>query len=130
MFLGGYAGRRKCCVYYEALQMASREFKADNTIIQVGKAKFGDGSVPVIAGPCAVEGREQFIETAIAVMERGAELLRGGAFKPRTSPYSFQGLGEEGLKIMAEAREITGLPFVTEVMDQKSVSMVAEYGKI
>jgi 3-deoxy-7-phosphoheptulonate synthase len=108
-------------------KMASREFKADNTIIQVGKTKFGDGSVPVIAGPCAVEGREQYIETAIAVMERGAELLRGGAFKPRTSPYSFQGLGEEGLKIMAEAREITGLPIVTEVMDQKSVTMVAEY---
>ncbi|MEA4923820.1 MAG: 3-deoxy-7-phosphoheptulonate synthase [Syntrophomonadaceae bacterium] len=108
-------------------KMASREFKADNTVIQVGQAKFGDGSVPVIAGPCAVEGREQYIETAAAVRERGAELLRGGAFKPRTSPYSFQGLGEEGLKIMAEAREITGLPIVTEVMDQKSVAMVAEY---
>ncbi|MDD4172569.1 MAG: 3-deoxy-7-phosphoheptulonate synthase, partial [Syntrophomonas sp.] len=108
-------------------KMASREFKTENTVIQVGEARFGDGSAPVIAGPCAVEGREQFIETAIAVKEKGALLLRGGAFKPRTSPYSFQGLGEEGLKIMAEAREITGLPIVTEVMDQKSVAMVAEY---
>lgn len=111
-------------------KMASREFKADNTVVQVGKARFGDGSMPVIAGPCAVEGREQYIETAVAVKKRGAQLLRGGAFKPRTSPYSFQGLGEEGLKIMAEAREITGLPIVTEVMDQKSVPMVAEYADI
>ncbi len=108
-------------------KMASREYKVDNTIIKIGNATFGDGSVPVIAGPCAVEGREQFIETAVAVWERGALMLRGGAFKPRTSPYSFQGLGEEGLKIMAEARAITGLPIVTEVMDQKSVPMVAEY---
>ena len=111
-------------------KMASREFKTENTVIQVGEARFGDGSAPVIAGPCAVEGREQFIETAIAVKEKGALLLRGGAFKPRTSPYSFQGLGEEGLKIMAEAREITGLPIVTEVMDQKSVAMIAEYADI
>ncbi len=108
-------------------KMASREYKVDNTIIKIGNATFGDGSVPVIAGPCAIEGREQFIETAVAVWEHGALALRGGAFKPRTSPYSFQGLGEEGLKIMAEAREITGLPIVTEVMDQKSVPMVAEY---
>jgi 3-deoxy-7-phosphoheptulonate synthase len=108
-------------------KMASREFKAFNTVVKVGNSRFGDGSVTIIAGPCAVEGREQFIETAVAVKERGAALLRGGAFKPRTSPYSFQGLGEEGLKIMAEAREITGLPIVTEVMDQKSVTMVADY---
>lgn len=108
-------------------KMASREFKTDNTIIKLGAATFGDGSVPLIAGPCAIEGREQFIETAVAVWERGALLLRGGAFKPRTSPYAFQGLGEEGLKIMAEARDLTGLPIVTEVMDQKSVPMVAEY---
>lgn len=108
-------------------KMASREFKVNNTIVQVGNTSFGNGSIPVIAGPCAVEGREQFLETAVAVKEKGAQLLRGGAFKPRTSPYSFQGLGEEGLKIMAEAREITGLPIVTEVMDQKSVPLVAEY---
>jgi len=108
-------------------KMASREFKVNNTVVQVGNTSFGNGSIPVIAGPCAVEGREQFLETAVAVKEKGAQLLRGGAFKPRTSPYSFQGLGEEGLKIMAEAREITGLPIVTEVMDQKSVPLVAEY---
>jgi len=108
-------------------KMASREFKVNNTVVQVGNTSFGNGSIPVIAGPCAVEGREQFLETAGAVKEKGAQILRGGAFKPRTSPYSFQGLGEEGLKIMAEAREITGLPIVTEVMDQKSVPLVAEY---
>ncbi|MDD4801997.1 MAG: 3-deoxy-7-phosphoheptulonate synthase [Syntrophomonas sp.] len=108
-------------------KMASREFKNENTVIKVGNAFFGDGSIPVIAGPCAVENRERFLTTALEVKERGAALLRGGAFKPRTSPYSFQGLGEEGLKIMAEARDITGLPIVTEVMDQKSVPLVAEY---
>ena len=108
-------------------KMASREFKAEDSVVKVGKTSFGDGSIPVIAGPCAVEGREQFLDTALAVKEKGATLLRGGAFKPRTSPYSFQGLGEEGLKIMAEARELTGLPIVTEVMDQKSVALVAEY---
>jgi 3-deoxy-7-phosphoheptulonate synthase len=108
-------------------KMASREFKAADSIIKVGNVCFGDGSLPVIAGPCAVEGRERFLEVALEVKARGAGLLRGGAFKPRTSPYSFQGLGEEGLKIMAEARDITGLPIVTEVMDQKSVSLVADY---
>lgn len=111
-------------------KMASREFKSFSTVVQVGNSRFGDGSIPVIAGPCAVEGRDQFIATAVAVKERGAELLRGGAFKPRSSPYSFQGLGEEGLKIMAEAREITGLPIVTEVMDQKSIELVAEYADV
>lgn len=111
-------------------KMASREFKAANTVVKVGNVRFGDGSMPVIAGPCAVEGRERFLEIAVAVKARGASLLRGGAFKPRTSPYSFQGLGEEGLKIMAEARDITGLPIVTEVMDQKSVSLVADYADI
>ncbi|MEQ8202060.1 MAG: 3-deoxy-7-phosphoheptulonate synthase [Syntrophomonadaceae bacterium] len=128
--LQAMAGVENVVAIMKPFKMASREFKTDNTIIEVGTAAFGDGSVPLIAGPCAVEGREQYIETAVAVWERGAKLLRGGAFKPRTSPYAFQGLGEEGLKIMAEARDITGLPIVTEVMDQKSVPMVAEYADI
>lgn len=125
--LEAMAGVEDVVAIVKPFKMASREFKTEDTVIQVGAAHFGNGSVPIIAGPCAVEGREQFLENAIAVAEKGADLLRGGAFKPRTSPYSFQGLGEKGLKIMAEAREITGLPIVTEVMDQKSVAMVAEY---
>lgn len=125
--LQAMAGVENVVAIMKPFKMASREFKTDNTIVKIGAATFGDGTVPLIAGPCAIEGREQFIETAVAVWERGALMLRGGAFKPRTSPYSFQGLGEEGLKIMAEARELTGLPIVTEVMDQKSVPMVAEY---
>lgn len=111
-------------------KMASREFKEENTVVRVGNVAFGDGSLVIAAGPCAVEGRTEFLEAARAVKEAGADLLRGGAFKPRTSPYSFQGLGEEGLKIMAEAREITGLPFTTEVMDQRNLEMVAEYSDI
>lgn len=126
-FLEAMPGVENVLSIVKPFKMASREFKATNTVIQVGKASFGDGSVPIIAGPCAVEGREQFIETAQIIKGKGADLLRGGAFKPRSSPYSFQGLGEEGLKIMAEARDITGLPIVSEVMDQKSVQMVADY---
>ena len=83
-----------------------------------------------MAGPCAVESREQLMESARLVKEAGATFLRGGAFKPRTSPYAFQGLEEEGLKLLAEAREVTGLKFVTEVMDQRSVELVAEYADI
>ncbi|MEA1960986.1 MAG: 3-deoxy-7-phosphoheptulonate synthase [Bacillota bacterium] len=111
-------------------KLASREFQPGNTTISVGDCTIGDGSVCIIAGPCAVEGREKFLEAAFAVKEAGANMLRGGAFKPRTSPYSFQGLGEEGLKIMAEAREQTGLPIVTEIMDQKSLPMLEEYADI
>lgn len=111
-------------------KMASREFKEENTIVRVGNVAFGDGSLVIAAGPCAVEGYDEFLAAARAVKAGGADLMRGGAFKPRTSPYSFQGLGEDGLKIMAEAREITGLPFATEVMDQRNLEMVAEYSDI
>ncbi len=93
----------------------------------MGPQLIGDSHVTLIAGPCAIEGRENFLEAAAAVKDAGAQMLRGGAFKPRTSPYSFQGLGEKGLQIMAEARELTGLPLVSEVMDQKSIPMLAEY---
>lgn len=111
-------------------KMASREFQPFNTCIKVGDHIIGDGSFITIAGPCAVEGRERYLEAALAAKEAGADMLRGGAFKPRTSPYSFQGLGEEGLRIMAEARELTGLPIVTELMDQKSLEQVTEYADI
>lgn len=96
------------------------------TVIEVGGARFGDGFV-IVAGPCSVESEEQMIETARAVKAAGANMLRGGAFKPRTSPYAFQGLGLEGLKILAKAREATGLPVATEVLDTRDVSWVAEF---
>ena len=90
----------------------------------------GSDQVLIIAGPCSVESREQLLETAQAVREAGAHALRGGAFKPRTSPYSFQGMGEAGLAILAEARELTGLPIVTEVMSPKQVSLIASYADV
>jgi 3-deoxy-7-phosphoheptulonate synthase len=108
-------------------KLASRETHKENTVVHVGEVKLGDGNAVMIAGPCAVENEAQTIRIAIAVEERGAQLLRGGAYKPRTSPYSFQGLGEEGLEILAKAREKTGLPFVTEVLDTETVPIVSQY---
>ncbi len=100
--------------------------KKERTVISVGNVRFGETFV-IIAGPCSVESEDQMIQTALAVKEAGADMLRGGAFKPRTSPYAFQGLGLEGLKILAKAREATGLPFATEVLDTRDVSWVAEF---
>ncbi len=97
-------------------KLTSREMKPDDTVVVVGGIRIGEQRPVVIAGPCSVETREQTIETARRVKALGAHLLRGGAFKPRTSPYAFQGLGEKGLEILAEARDITGLPLVTEVI--------------
>jgi len=108
-------------------KLASRETHQEDSIIHVGNVQFGDGNAVMIAGPCAVESLEQTLRIADSVENRGAQILRGGAYKPRTSPYSFQGLGEEGLKILAEAREKTGLPFVTEVLDTETISVVAQY---
>ena len=108
-------------------KLASRETYQEDSIIHVGNVQFGDGNAVMIAGPCAVESLEQTLRIADSVENRGAQILRGGAYKPRTSPYSFQGLGEEGLKILAEAREKTGLPFVTEVLDTETISVVAQY---
>ena len=108
-------------------KLASRATHPEGTVIEVGGLRFGGEEVVVMAGPCSVESRAQIIETAMAVKEAGATVLRGGAFKPRTSPYSFQGLGEEGLKYLAEAREITGLPVISEVMTIEAIDMVAEY---
>ncbi len=106
---------------------ASREFHPEDTIVPIGDLRIGESQVALIAGPCAVEGRDAFLETANSVMESGAHMLRGGAFKPRTSPYSFQGMGEAGLRILAEARRETGLPVVTEVMDPELVPLVTSY---
>lgn len=108
-------------------KLASREFHPDDTIVQVGDVKIGGGRPVVIAGPCSVESREQILESAREAKKAGAKLLRGGAFKPRSSPYSFQGLQEEGLKLLAEAREATGLPVVSEVMDPVNLPMIADY---
>jgi 3-deoxy-7-phosphoheptulonate synthase len=111
-------------------KLVSREYKVSNSVIQVGNCTFGAGSLQVIAGPCAVESREQIINTALAVKKVGATILRGGAFKPRTSPYSFQGLGENGLKYLAEAGKISQLPVITEVMDVNQVDIVYKYADI
>jgi 3-deoxy-7-phosphoheptulonate synthase len=106
---------------------ASREFSAQNTVVHMDGIKFGADEIVIIAGPCSVESRVQMLEIAHAVREAGATVLRGGAFKPRTSPYSFQGLGEEGLEILAEAREATGLGIVTEVVSPDQVDLIAKY---
>jgi 3-deoxy-7-phosphoheptulonate synthase len=111
-------------------KLASREFSPEDTVFPLNGMEIQQGEVIIIAGPCSVESRSQIIESAHAVREAGAHALRGGAFKPRTSPYSFQGLGEEGLEYMAEAREQTGLPIVTEVMSPEQVELVASYADV
>ncbi len=111
-------------------KLASRETKDGNTVIRVGEVEIGGPKCVIIAGPCAVESEEQLMESAYAVKKAGASMLRGGAFKPRTSPYSFQGLGEQGLKILAKAREKTGLPVVTEVMSSSDVELVESYADV
>lgn len=111
-------------------KLAGRDFQPRDTIVTVNGVAFGGERLVVIAGPCAVESREQLLETAWAVKNAGARVLRGGAFKPRTSPYDFQGLAEEGLALLSEAREIVGIPIVTEVMDPQLVPLVAQYADI
>ena len=110
-----------------AYKLVSREVKAENSIVSIGGVAVGGPDLVVVAGPCAVETREQTLTVARAVKAAGAHLLRGGAFKPRTSPYAFQGLGEEGLQILAEARAETGLPVVTEAIDERALDLVEEY---
>ena len=107
-------------------KLASRTVHPEDSIVTIGDCKIGGGHVAVIAGPCSVESEEQMVHTAQLVKSYGANMLRGGAFKPRTSPYSFQGLGEDGLKFLEKAREATGLPFVTEVMDIETFDIVEE----
>lgn len=111
-------------------KLASREFKPEKTEVKINGKSFGQKRIILIAGPCAVESREQILETAIRVKEAGASILRGGAFKPRTSPYSFQGLKEKGLEFLADAKEKTGLAIITEVMSPEQVSLVAEVADI
>ncbi|MDR3572518.1 MAG: 3-deoxy-7-phosphoheptulonate synthase [Anaerolineaceae bacterium] len=111
-------------------KLASREFSPENTVFPLDGVQIGGDGVVLIAGPCSVETRSQTLETALAVKEAGAHALRGGAFKPRTSPYSFQGLGEEGLELLAEARQLTGLPIVTEVMSPDQIPLVAKYADV
>ncbi len=112
------------------IKLAVRSSESQRTIIKLNGIEIGGNRVVIMAGPCSVESREQVLEAAIVVKEAGAQILRGGAFKPRTLPYSFQGLGEEGLKLLAEARDETGLPIVTEVMDPSEVELVATYADI
>ena len=111
-------------------KLVSREFKHEDTIIQIGDVSIGSGNLTIIAGPCAVESEDQALTIAGHVKKAGAQLFRGGAFKPRTSPYSFQGLGEAGLKILAKVREQTGLPVVTEVMDEQNFDLVEHYADL
>jgi len=111
-------------------KLVSREFKPEDTIIDVGGVKIGGSYFAVMAGPCSIESEEQVMRSAEVVKKAGAQILRGGAYKPRTSPYSFQGLGEKGLKMMAKAREVTGMPIVTEVLDTRDVATVAKYADI
>jgi 3-deoxy-7-phosphoheptulonate synthase len=108
-------------------KLASKEVKKEPSIVEVCGVKFGGEEITIIAGPCSVESEEQIIKTAEYVKAAGAKMLRGGAFKPRTSPYAFQGLGEEGLKLLAKAREVTGLPIVTEVVNPRDVDVVNKY---
>ena len=114
----------------QPFKLVSREVKEEDTIIDIGGVKLGGPEIVVMAGPCSVESRTQVLEAAHAVKAAGAKILRGGAFKPRTSPYEFQGLAEEGLKLLALAREETGLKVVTEVMDVENLAMVADYADI
>lgn len=111
-------------------KLASREFKRENTVIKVGNAEIGGKKIAVMAGPCAVENKTILFLIADEVKKAGANFIRGGAFKPRTSPYTFQGLGEEGLKYLAEARERTGLPVVTEVMDPRDMDAIVKYADV
>jgi len=111
-------------------KIASREFSPENTVFPLDGVWIGGESLVIIAGPCAVESRSQLLEIAHAVREAGAHALRGGAFKPRTSPYSFQGLGEYGLELLAEARQETGLPVVTEVMTAEQVPLVKQFADV
>lgn len=111
-------------------KFVSKEFRSTKTQIKIGKAVVGGDEFVMMAGPCSVEGESQILESAEIVAKAGAQLLRGGAFKPRTSPYDFQGMAEEGLKLLAKAREKTGLGIVTEVMSDADVPLVAEYADV
>jgi len=111
-------------------KLASHDFKKENTSFSIDGSRIGEKKIIMIAGPCAVESKDQILQSALAVKKAGAVALRGGAFKPRTSPYSFQGLGEEGLKLLAEARDVAGLAVVTEVVAPEQVPLVSQYADV
>jgi 3-deoxy-7-phosphoheptulonate synthase len=125
-----WPGVEKVMPILQPYKLASRETKEGDTVITVGNVEIGGPKFVVMAGPCAVESSEQLMEAAAIVKKGGAAMLRGGAFKPRTSPYSFQGLGEEGLKILAQARKKTGLPIVTEVMRASDIELIESYADV
>jgi 3-deoxy-7-phosphoheptulonate synthase len=124
------AGVERTVPILRPFKLASRDFHPQDTVVSINGLAVGGKQLTVMAGPCAVESREQLLETAQIVKDAGAHMLRGGAYKPRTSPYSFQGLGEEGLRLLAEARQETGLPVVTEVMDPQQVPLVTTYADV
>ena len=126
----GLPGVKEAVPITKPYKLVSRETKSDDTLVQVGDITIGNGHLTLIAGPCAVESETQAMTIAAKVKKAGAHLFRGGAFKPRTSPYSFQGLGEAGLKILAKVRETMGLPVVTEVMDSQTFDLVEHYADV
>jgi 3-deoxy-7-phosphoheptulonate synthase len=128
--IGRMDGVERTVPILRPFKLASRDFHPQDTVVKLNGVSIGGQQLIVMAGPCSVESREQLLETAHAVKEAGAQVLRGGAYKPRTSPYSFQGLGEKGLRILAEAREQTGLLIVTEVMDPQLMPLVTTYSDI
>ncbi|MBF0338789.1 MAG: 3-deoxy-7-phosphoheptulonate synthase [Nitrospirae bacterium] len=123
-------GVEECLRIVKPYRLASRDFKKDDTIIDVNGVKIGGNKLVVIAGPCAIESRAILMSIAEKVKDAGASFVRGGAFKPRTSPYTFQGLGEEGLKILVEARQHTNMPIVTELMDPRDLMTMVKYADI
>lgn len=128
--LGAMSGVEEVVPITKSYKLVNKEFRPDKTVINVDGVEIGGDNFIVMAGPCAVESKDQISSTASAVREAGARILRGGAFKPRTSPYSFQGLGEEGLKLLASAKAETGLPIITEVVSPDLVDLVASYADI
>ncbi len=126
----GLPGVKETIPITRPYKQVSREFKSEDTLIKIGEVTIGYGKMTIIAGPCAVENENQALTIAKHVRNAGAQLFRGGAFKPRTSPYSFQGLGKEGLKILAKVRETTGMPVVTEAMDVETFDLVEEYADV
>jgi 3-deoxy-7-phosphoheptulonate synthase len=125
-----FPGVEKVMPILQPFKLVSRDFKSEDTVVEVDGVTIGGRKLVAIAGPCSVENRDGLIEIAKKVREAGGAMLRGGAFKPRTSPYSFQGLGEDGLRYLKEAKDVTGLPIVTEVMDTRDVELVERYADV
>mgnify|MGYP001141118744 FL=1 len=128
--LEGLPGVEQVIRVLKPFKLVSRDFQPDDTVVRVGNSAIGGGAFGVIAGPCSIESEPQMLETARAVKAAGATMLRGGAFKPRTSPYAFQGMGVDGLKLLRAAGDSVGLPVVTEVLDVRDAAVVAEYADV